>query len=113
MALRPENLNKIEREAVYLLREAFSCGREASLDWMEAEEAAYVKALAELALYPEKPLLSFDRERPDEEYLESKRKRCGIFPARQNVSWKDRRPQIDYLRRRGRRQIHFDRKDSF
>ncbi len=67
MALRPENLNKIEREAVYLLREAFSSGREASLDWMEAEEAAYVKALAELALYPEKPLLSFDRERPDEE----------------------------------------------
>ena len=67
MAVRPENFNKMEREAVYRIRELFSRGREASLGKMEAAEESYVKGLSELALYPEKPLLSFNKEQDKEE----------------------------------------------
>ena len=49
----------MEREAVYRIRELFANGREASLTAMETSEEAYLCELAEAALYPEKPLLSF------------------------------------------------------
>ena len=59
MNLYPEYQNQMEREAVYRIRELFANGREASLTAMETSEEAYLCELAEAALYPEKPLLSF------------------------------------------------------
>ncbi len=67
---QPEYLNKVEREAVYRLRELFALNKEAAVAASGLEEEAFVKELAELALYPEKPLLSFQEEK-EKEILEN------------------------------------------
>lgn len=67
MAGEEEYLNRIEREAVYRVRELCFGGREASLEEASQKEASFVRTLSERALYPEKPLLSFDRRRQEEE----------------------------------------------
>ena len=59
---QPENFGTMEKEAVYRIRELFARGREALLTAQNEEEKAFLGRLAELALYPEKPLLSFMEE---------------------------------------------------
>lgn len=66
MKAQPKFLNDMEREAVYRMRERFAQGREASFGASAAEQE-YICRLAEDALYPEKPLLSFSGEEQDED----------------------------------------------
>lgn len=54
-------LNKMEREALYRIREIFAEGREASLTAAQTEEDN-IRNWSEAALYPEKPILSFCEE---------------------------------------------------
>lgn len=66
MAAQPEYLNEIEREAIYQMRELFAQGREATVN-VEMEDTDVMNKWAELALYPEKPVLSFSQEEVEEE----------------------------------------------
>lgn len=67
MAGEEEYFSRIEREAVYRVREICFGGREASLEAASPKEEDFVRELAERALYPEKPLLSFERRQKEEE----------------------------------------------
>lgn len=67
---QPEYFNKMEREAVYRLRELFAFQKEATIASSEAAEETFIRELAEAALYPEKPLLSFQEEQ-EKEFLEN------------------------------------------
>ena len=59
VAAQPRDLWNIEKEAVYRLRELFSRGREASFAAEDEKEQVWLSKWASLALYPEKPVLSF------------------------------------------------------
>ncbi len=67
MGAQLKKIGNLEREAVYQVREMFSYGREASLWVWDEELKENIRDLAELALYPEKPLLSFREENWEEE----------------------------------------------
>lgn len=54
-----ENLNGIERELLFEMREAFASGREASFRGMPKELEPFLQKYAKAALYPEKPLIDF------------------------------------------------------
>ncbi|MBO5303911.1 MAG: hypothetical protein J6A92_07665 [Lachnospiraceae bacterium] len=54
-----QRLNQIEREAVYQMRECFCEGRKSTLYAETDEEKAALEQLAELAIFPEKPVISF------------------------------------------------------
>lgn len=58
----PEYLNKIEREAIYRIREIFADGREGSVTISSNEEKEFVEKYSSLALYPEKPVIHFQME---------------------------------------------------
>lgn len=67
MTAQPKYIGNIEREAVYRIREKFPYGRDAVFEEAQnQEEEEFLLELARLALYPEKPLLSFSKK---EEYL--------------------------------------------
>lgn len=66
MAAQPKYMGDIEREAVYRIREMFPYGREAAfVGAQNKEEEEFLFELSRLALYPEKPLLSFSEEEED------------------------------------------------
>lgn len=67
MGVQLEKTGSLEWEAVYQLRELFAEGREASLMIQEKELRDCISELAELALYPEKPLLSFIEVKQEED----------------------------------------------
>ncbi len=60
-------INTMEQEAVYRMRELFAQGREATMQAAGTTEEEQLRKWSELALYPEKPLLSFKREEQEEE----------------------------------------------
>lgn len=66
MTAQPKYIGNIEREAVYRIREKIPYGRETVFEKAEnKEEEEFLLELARLALYPEKPLLSFlEKEEP-------------------------------------------------
>lgn len=55
----PRQLNRIEREAVYQMRECFLDGRKSTLYAENDEEKAFLEQLSSQAIFPEKPYLSF------------------------------------------------------
>lgn len=67
MGVQFEKTGSLEQEAVYRIRELFAQGREASLMIQEKELKDCISELAKLALYPEKPLLSFIEGKREED----------------------------------------------
>ncbi len=65
MAAQPEGINGIRREAVYRIRELCSQDRKLAFGAADKGNVSYTR-LADMALYPEKPLLSFEEELPKE-----------------------------------------------
>ena len=63
---QPKCFGAMEREAVYRIREMSEGGREISFAAKEGGEREFLLGLAEAALYPEKPLVSFETEREEE-----------------------------------------------
>lgn len=86
MGIRSGGFNAIERETVFRLRELFSRGREASVQKMSQEDAAFVEKWSELALYPEKPLLSFGEEAEDAEFYRLARQLCSKSNIRRLIT---------------------------
>ena len=58
--------NKMERDAIYRIRELCAQGKESALRAADETEAALIKQLSELALYPEKPSFPTVGEDTDE-----------------------------------------------
>lgn len=67
----PKEFGRLEREAVYRVRELFAGGRELSLRVSDREDEGYIREMANYALYPECPSLSF--EGASEEELDRER----------------------------------------
>ena len=77
MGIRSGGFNAIERETVFRLRELFSRGREASVQKMSQEDAAFVETAA---------------------VLWGGSRRCRILQACQTALFQIQYPQADYLR---------------
>lgn len=91
MTAGEERPGRMEREAIYQMRELFAEGREAVLEEAGEEDAAYVQALAGLALHPEKPFLSFEKEKEGDAA---------------EAAWNPERPNMDFFRLARRFALH-------
>lgn len=80
MSAEKECLNKMEREALYRIREIFAEGREASLTAAQTEKDN-IRNWSEAALYPEKPILSFAEEAQEYE------KENTWYPKEENMEF--------------------------
>ena len=58
---QPIQLNTVEKEAIYRMRELFALQKEVSIATEVSEEQEFITTLAEQALYPEKPQLCFQK----------------------------------------------------
>ena len=87
MTAQPRHISNIEREAVYRIREKFPYGREAVFEEaQDKEEEEFLLELARLALYPEKPLLSFlKKEEPLYEGWDPKQETQSFFRSIEKI----------------------------
>lgn len=65
MQAQPERIGRMEREAVYRIRELFAQTDRVVLRAEQGLDEPFIRRLSEWALYPEKPLLSFSKEGGD------------------------------------------------
>lgn len=79
-----QKLNQVEREAVYQMRECFSEGRKSTLYAESEKEKEMLTLLAQKALFPEKPVISFQSGDEKKEMAEVFRY-VGDFAGKEDV----------------------------